>query len=456
VTTTEHTDLDPIRRREDLASPFVDACKPSSEWRIGPEMEKFGLFEATRRPLPYEGERSVLRILEELASSHGWKPEREHESGPIVALLRGDASVTLEPGAQLELSGGKSETIHQVDAELRAHMREIGPLSRAMGVRWLGVGFHPLARRADFAWVPKQRYAIMKTYLPTRGAHAIDMMLRTSTVQANFDYADEKDAMRKMRVALALSPLTTAMFANSPWKEGAAHGGLTYRGRIWLDVDPDRTGLLPRLWKRGAGFDDYIEWALDVPMFLFKRGGHAIVNTGQTFRAFYESGFEGHRPTMDDWKTHLNTLFPEVRLKKTIEIRGADAQTHMACALPALWTGLFYDEKALGDAEALVDGWGHDETAELRTRAWRDGLRTPFRGVPLARFAERVVALAEEGLARRARIAPATGKDERVHLARLRALVGEGRTPADVLLEGMDKERDPHAAMIERATIPWE
>lgn len=456
MTTTEHTDLDPIRRREDLASPFVDACKPSSEWRIGPEMEKFGLFEATRRPLPYEGERSVLRILEELASSHGWKPEREHESGPIVALLRGDASVTLEPGAQLELSGGKSETIHQVDAELRAHMREIGPLSRAMGVRWLGVGFHPLARRADFAWVPKQRYAIMKTYLPTRGAHAIDMMLRTSTVQANFDYADEKDAMRKMRVALALSPLTTAMFANSPWKEGAAHGGLTYRGRIWLDVDPDRTGLLPRLWKRGAGFDDYIEWALDVPMFLFKRGGHAIVNTGQTFRAFYESGFEGHRPTMDDWKTHLNTLFPEVRLKKTIEIRGADAQTHMACALPALWTGLFYDEKALGDAEALVDGWGHDETAELRTRAWRDGLRTPFRGVPLARFAERVVALAEEGLARRARIAPATGKDERVHLARLRALVGEGRTPADVLLEGMDKERDPHAAMIERATIPWE
>jgi len=456
VTTTEQTDLEPIRRREDLASPFVDACKPSSEWRVGPEMEKFGIFEATRTPLPYLGERSVLRILEDLAATRGWKPERELENGPIVALLRGDASVTLEPGAQLELSGGKSETIHQVDAELRAHMREIAPLSKAMGVRWLGIGFHPIARREDFGWVPKQRYGIMKTYLPTRGAHALDMMLRTSTVQANFDYADEKDAMRKMRVALALSPLTTAMFANSPWKEGAAHGGLTYRGRVWLDVDPDRSGLLPPLWKKDARFDDYIEWALDVPMFLFKRGGRAIVNTGQTFRAFYKGGFEGHRATMDDWKTHLNTLFPEVRLKRTIEIRGADAQTDMACALPALWTGIFYDTKALADAEALVEGWGHDESAELRTRAWRDGLRATFRGGPLARFAERIVAIADDGLARRARIDPVTGKDERVHLARLRLLAGEGRTPADVLLEGMDRERDPQGAMIERVALAWE
>jgi glutamate--cysteine ligase len=457
VTTTDHRDLQPIVRREDLVSPFFEACKPLPEWRVGPEMEKFGIFEATRAPVPYQGDRSVLRILEELASLHGWTAEREHEKGPIVALGRGDASVTLEPGGQLELSGGKSDSIHQVCAELRGHMREIGPLSRAMGVRWLGVGFHPFARREDFGWVPKQRYAIMKSYLPTRGAHAVDMMLRTCTVQANFDYASEKDAMRKMRVALALAPLTTAMFANSPWKEGAAHGGLTYRGRIWLDVDPDRTGLLPCLWKREAGFDDYVEWALDVPMFLFKRGGHAIANTGQTFRAFYKSGFEGHRATLDDWKLHLNTLFPEVRLKKTIEIRAGDAQSSdMACALPAVWTGIFYDDRALGEAEALIEGWGHDELAELRSRVWREGLRATFRRMPLAVVAERVTALAEGGLERRARIDASSGKDERVHLARLRRLVGEARTPADVLLEGLEREKDPAAAMVERASLKWE
>lgn len=452
MTTTEP--LDPIRRRDDLLAPFVEACKPRSEWRIGPEMEKFGIFEKTRAPLPYLGERSVLRVLEHLVQSAGWKAEREHEGGPIIALLRGGASVTLEPGAQLELSGDKAENIHQVCSELRAHMREIGPLSRAMGVRWLGVGFHPFARREDFEWVPKQRYGIMREYLPTRGEHAIDMMLRTCTVQVNLDYASEADAMRKMRVALALAPATTAMFANSPWKEGRPHGGVTYRGRVWLDVDPDRSGLVPALWKRGSRFDDYIEWALDVPMFLIKRGGHAIPNTGQTFRAFMKSGGEGHSATMEDWKTHINTLFPEVRLKKTIEVRGADVQsTDMACALPALWTGILYDDRAVAEAEELVDGWTHDEVAELRTRAWRDGLRATFRGKPLAAVAERAVAIADGGLERRAIRDGASGKDERVHLARLRKLVGEGRCPADALLEGLDRERDPAQALMERATL---
>jgi glutamate--cysteine ligase len=451
VTTTDQ--LDPIRGRDDLLAPFVEACKPRGEWRIGPEMEKFGVFEQTRRPLPYLGSRSVLRILEHLVEGAGWRPEREHDGGPIIALLRGGASVTLEPGAQLELSGDKAENIHQVCAELRAHLREIAPLSRAMGVRWLGVGFHPFAHREDFEWVPKQRYAVMREYLPTRGGHAVDMMLRTCTVQVNLDYASEADAMRKMRVALALAPATTAMFANSPWKEGRPHGGVTYRGRVWLDVDPDRSGLLPALWKRGSRFDDYVEWALDVPMFLFKRGGHAIANTGQTFRSFLKSGYEGHVATMEDWKTHLNTLFPEVRLKKTIEVRGADVQsTDLACALPALWTGIFYDDRALLEAEELVDGWTYDEIAELRTRVWRDGVRATFRGRPLAAVAERVVAISDGGLERRA-ILDSAGKDERVHLARLRKLMGEGRCPADTLLEGLEREKDPAQAMMERATL---
>jgi glutamate--cysteine ligase len=452
VTTTDQ--LEPIRRRDDLVVPFAEACKPRGEWRIGPEMEKFGLIEATRRPLPYLGDKSVLRVLEYLAQNHGWVPEREHDGGPIIALMRGGASITLEPGAQLELSGDMAENVHQVCAELRAHLREIHPISKAMGVRWLGVGFHPLARREDFEWVPKQRYGVMREYLPTRGGHALDMMLRTCTVQVNLDYASEADAMRKMRVALALAPATTAMFANSPWKEGRPHGGVSYRGRVWLDVDPDRTGLCPVLWKRGSRFDDYVEWALDVPMFLIKRGGHAIANTGQPFRSFLKSGFEGHSATMEDWKTHLNTIFPEVRLKKTIEVRGADVQsTDLACALPALWTGILYDDRALAEAEALVEGWTHDEVADLRTRAWRDGLRATFRGGSLVGIAQRMVAIADGGLERRGLVDTSCGKDERVHLVRLRKLVGGGRCPADALLDGLDREPDPIRTMIDRSTL---
>jgi glutamate--cysteine ligase len=452
VTTTEN--LDPIRHRDDLLVPFVEACKPREHWRIGPEMEKFGVLDETLAPIPYAGERSVLRILEHLAAAHGWAAERELKDGPVIALVRAGASVTLEPGGQLELSGAQSDNIHQVCAELRGHMREIGPVSRAMGVRWLGVGFHPFATREAFDWVPKQRYRIMREYLPQRGGHAVDMMLRTCTVQVNLDYASEADAMRKMRVALALAPTTTAMFANSPWKEGRPIGGVTYRGRVWLDVDPDRSGLLPMLWKRDSGFEDQVEWALDVPMFLFKRGGHAIANTGQTFRAFMKSGFDGHSATLEDWRLHLNTLFPEVRLKRTIEIRGADVQsTDMACALPALWTGILYDDLALAEAEALVEGWTHDEVAESRERVWRDGLRTVFRGRPLVEVAERLVSIADGALERRGIVDKTSGKDERVHLARLRKLVGSARCPADALLEGLDRVADPARTLLERATL---
>jgi glutamate--cysteine ligase len=246
------------------------------------------------------------------------------------------------------------------------------------------------------------------------------------------------------------------MFANSPWKEGKPHGGLTYRGRVWLDVDPDRAGLLPALWKHDARFDDYIEWALDVPMFLFKRDGHAIANTGQTFRSFWKDGFEGHRPNMDDWKTHLNTLFPEVRLKKTIEVRGADAQgSDMKCALPAVWTAILYDEVALAAAEALVEGWKHDEVEELRTRVWKDGLRATFRGKPLTAVAEAMVTIAEGALERRKRL-NAKGQDERIHLARLKKLVEQGKTPADALLDGIEREPDLAAAIVERSALRWE
>jgi glutamate--cysteine ligase len=373
--------------------------------------------------------------LAELASSHGWTPESEYSGGPIIALVRGDASVTLEPGGQLELSGGKSETIHQVAAELRDHMAELGPISAKLGIHWLGIGFQPTARREDFDWVPKQRYAVMRNYLPTRGGHGLDMMLRTCTVQANFDYSSEEDAMRKMRVALALAPLTTAMFANSPFREGRAGEGLSYRGRVWLDVDPDRTGLVPSLWKRGAGFEDYVDWALDVPMIWFMRDNQIVVNTGQTFRDFMANGYDGHTAMASDWLGHLNALFPEVRLKKTIEVRAADAQgPDCVAALPALWTGILYDQRALEDAYALVSDWTYAEVSELRTRAWREGLRTRWRGSSLAACAERVVEIADHGLERRSRL-DSSGADERVYLNEIRELVSRGRTPADVLLE---------------------
>jgi glutamate--cysteine ligase len=443
----------PIKSHDDLLSVFALAHKPREAWRIGPEFEKFGIYEDSLAPIPYEGKRGVLRIFESLVEGHGWAPEHEYDGGPIIALTRGGGSITLEPGGQLELSGAAVSDVHKVCGEFRGHLTEITSVSKELGIRWLGLGFHPFARRDEFSWVPKSRYPIMREYLPTRGSHAIDMMLRTSTVQANYDFENERDAMRKMRAALALSPVTTAMFANSPWLEGKPHGGVTYRARVWLDVDPDRSGLLPKLWAKGARYDDYVEWALDVPMFMFKREGRAVINTGQTFRSFWKSGFEGHHALMSDWKTHLNTLFPEVRLKNTIEIRGADAQmTPMRCALPALWTGIFYDARALDEAEALTADWSYEEVAALRPELWRLGLRSPFRGATLVKIAERVMEIAEGGLERRAVKSP-SGKDERVHLARLKALITHGHSPADDLLAETAGVPDLRRAIVEKSAL---
>ena len=433
---------EPIRTAADLLSIFEESKKPKSEFRVGAEMEKFGVDATTGAPIPYAGDRGVMRILEELQKNHGWAAEREKPGGPIVALLRNGASVTLEPGGQLELSGAPLNTMHDICAEFRGHMDELAPISKELNLRWLGLGFHPFAKRSDLEFVPKQRYGIMKEYLPTRGSLALDMMLRTCTVQANYDYENEADAMRKMRVGLKLAPLTTALFANSPWYEGARYGGVTYRGKVWLDVDPDRSGLVPGMWKSDAKFENYVEWALDVPMFLFKRGGDPVHNTGQTFRSFWKSGYQGHHPTLGDWQMHLNTLFPEVRLKKTIEIRGADAQgAKMACALPALWTGIYYDEKALADADALTAEWKFEDVQSIRTQIWKRGLKAKFRSAPLQKTAERVLEIAEGGLERRAFMTPPNSeggtKDERVHLSRLKELVARGATPADRLLDGL-------------------
>lgn len=434
----------PLKTLDDLLIPFHEAIKPESRHRIGAEAEKFGVFADTGAPLLYEGERSVLTILETLVERHGWLPDApETPGGPLIALLRAGASVTLEPGGQLELSGAPLDTIHQICAEMSGHLAELRDISTELGLVWLGVGFHPFAAQADLGWVPKQRYTVMKRYLPTRGKNGLDMMRRTATVQANFDYASEEAAMRVMRISLRLSPVTTAMFANSPFYEGRLFGGRSYRARVWLSVDPDRQGLLENVLERGARFQDYIEWALDAPMFLVKRGARVVENTGQSFRSFMKHGFQGEFPTLKDWETHLNTLFPEVRLKRTIEVRGADSlPASLICALPALWTGLLYDAKALDEADELVRDYTFAELEAIRPAIAERALAAEFRGAPLRSVAERVLEIASGGLARRARLNK-SGKDERVHLDKLAALIEKGQCPADTLIAGLPE--DPEA-----------
>jgi glutamate--cysteine ligase len=451
VPTTPNPNDAPIRNFDDLLGIFREAEKPESRFRVGAEMEKFGVDATTGAPIRYDGPRGVLQILEGLAQRYAWEIEREKAGGPIIALYRDGASVTLEPGSQLELSGAPLRTTHEICAELRTHLGELKEISKDLDLRWLGLGFHPFAKRSDLTFVPKQRYAIMREYLPKRGSLALDMMLRTCTVQANFDFDSEPDAMRKLRVSLRLAPLTAAIFANSPWYEGARFGGVSYRAKVWLDVDPDRSGLVPHVWKDDAGYADYAEWALDVPMFLIKRGDEPVANTGQTFRSFWKDGFKGHRALLSDWQMHLNTLFPEVRLKKTLELRAADAQTQaMACAMPALWTGILYDEKALSEADELTGDYTYDEVQELRTRVWKDGVRAAVRGAPLAKVAERVVEISEGGLARRS-LVTREGKDERVHLKRLKELIAGGQSPADRLLAQL--KGDPKREILERADL---
>ncbi len=457
---SQASDLRPIRSLDDLLEPIEGACKPSSAFKIGTESEKHAVFRDGHSPgwaVPFEGESGISEVLARLARS-GWELHREHEGAPWISLIRRQASITLEPGAQLELSGAPFATVHETRAELDEHLRELHPIAEALGIAWLGLGFHPFARREDLPWVPKLRYPIMRTYLPTRGKLAHDMMLRTCTVQANLDFSSEEDAMRKLRVALRVQPIVTAMFANSPIVEGKITHEQSRRALVWLEVDPDRAGLLPFAWRENARFLDYVEWALDVPMFLVKHGDKVLRNTGQTFRSFWRDGFEGEHPTMEDWLTHLNTLFPEVRLKKTIEMRGADSQKpELIVAQPALWKGLLYDETSLASLETLSDRIHFEELEAARPAIGRDGLRAPLAGREVGEWASDVLGLAESGLrriaARDARCIDEQGRDETIHLAAMRALLDKGQTPADALLASLDPDSALEPQVIEYAAL---
>jgi glutamate--cysteine ligase len=307
-----------------------------------------------------------------------------------------------------------------------------------MNLTWLGVGFHPLAKQSDLGWVPKQRYAIMREYLPTRGSGGLDMMRRTATVQANFDFSSEEDALRKLVVSLKLAPLVNALGANSPFEEGKLAGYKSRRGLVWQNMDPDRSGLIPALLRTPKpGYRDYAEWALDAGMFLFKRHGRAVHNTGQKFRDFMQNGFEGERATFGDWKLHLNTLFPEARLKSTLEVRSSDSlPLRLGAAVPALFTGILYDEQALSEAEVFARELDLDQLIAARPSLVQFGLATRVGDRPMQALAERILEIAEGGLARRASLND-HGKDERIHLELLSSLVQNGKTPADALIEGL-------------------
>jgi len=428
-----------IESRDELVAYLESGSKPQDEWRIGTEHEKFGFNVKDNSPVPYGGEHGIQALLEMHRNCYCWDPVRE--DGNIIALSCTDCpiggSISLEPGGQLELSGAPLKTIHETEKELRQHLSQVGGVARQLGLGFLGLGFTPKWTLEELPLMPKARYRIMMRYMPLRGTHGLDMMFRTATVQVNMDFGDEADMVKKLRVGLALQPVVTALFANSPFTEGKPNGFQSYRAEVWRHTDPDRTGMLPFAFEDGMGFERYVDYALDVPMYFIYRDGRYIDVAGASFRDFLEgklAALPGVKPTMEDWADHLTTLFPEVRLKKFLEMRGADAGPFgLLLALPALWAGLLYDKTSLDAAADLVAKWTAEERQTMRDRVPRLGLKTPFHGRTLREVGRDILALAEAGLKRRARRNDG-GEDETRALTPLWEIVEEGRTQADRLL----------------------
>lgn len=425
----------PVEDRRQLVEYLEAGCKPPADWRIGTEHEKFVFHGETLAPAPYDGDWGIGAFLDGL-TRFGWTPVAE--AGNTVALSKGDCNVSLEPGGQLELSGAPLETIHQTCDEVHNHLREVKEVAGELGVGLVGMGFHPKWKRADIPWMPKGRYRIMRAYMPKKGRLGLDMMLRTCTVQVNLDFSSEADMVRKFRVGLALQPVATALFANSPFVEGKPTGFASYRSHVWEDTDPDRCGILPFVFEDGMGFERYVDHALDVPMYFVYRDGAYLDASGLSFRDFLDGRLAvlpGERPTVSDWADHLTTLFPEVRLKRFMEMRGADGGPwRRLCALPALWVGLLYDGAALDAAWALVKDWTAEEHRALRRDAPRLALRTPLRGRTLRETAGEVLEIARSGLRARDR-RDRVGDNETGFLGALDEIVRDGRSPAEAVLD---------------------
>ncbi len=426
---------EPITDKNQLIASLEAGCKPVEAFRIGTEHEKFAFRRADLKPLTYEEPGGIGDLLTAL-QEFGWASIYEGEN--IIALKRDGASITLEPGGQLELSGAPLETLHQTCDEVNTHLAEVKQVGEQHDIGMLGIGFQPKWPRDAIPWMPKGRYAIMKRYMPTKGSLGLDMMLRTATVQVNLDFSSEADMVKKFRVGLALQPIITGLFANSPFTEGKPNGFVSYRSHIWTDTDPDRCGILPFVFEDGMGFERYVDYLLDVPMYFVYRNSKYIDVAGQSFRDFMDAklpGLPGEVARIGDWDDHMTTAFPEVRLKTFLEMRGADAGPWARiCALPAIWTGLLYDGSALDAAHDLVKGWRHEDHLRLRDEVPRTGLATEFGQGSVLDIAREVVAISRSGLKARGRKG-AMDADETGYLQILDAIVRAGRTPADVLIE---------------------
>jgi glutamate--cysteine ligase len=428
----------PVASISDLVDYVRGGEKPVECFRIGTEHEKIGLHAEDLSPVPYEGERGIGALLDAIAREDGWAPV--FEAGNVIALEKDGASITLEPGGQLELSGAPVRTIFETCGEFNRHLDLVRRVSGPMGLIWLSVGCNPLYEVAEIPRMPKARYRIMRRYLPSRGDLSLHMMHLTATVQANLDYSDEADMVAKMRTAMGITPVVSAMFANSSISEGKPGGFVSHRIRFWRYTDPDRCGLLPFVFEPDFGYARYVEWALDVPMFFLVRDGEYLPAMGTTFRQFMKTGFEGHVATVADFDRHLTTLFPEVRLKRVLELRGADAvPSHLTCALPALWKGILYDEEARAAAWELVEDWSFEEREAALDAVARKGLAAVVPGGPVLPLARELVSIAFGGLRRIAH--PGEGKrDERGFLEPLFEQLETGKSPGQVVLDRWEGE----------------
>ena len=434
----DQVDMTPLRTRDELVTWFEQGCKPKSEFRIGTEHEKFAFSIADRRPIPYEGRHGIGALLEGMQHLLGWEPIMEGPNIIGLADVTGGGAISLEPGGQIELSGAPVETVHQTHGELMAHLAQLREVARPLGIGFLGLGMTPDWTRADMPMMPKGRYRIMTSYMPKVGTLGLDMMYRTCTVQTNLDFASEADMVKKLRVSLALQPVGTALFANSPFTEGKPNGFLSFRSEIWRDTDNQRAGMLPWAFEPGMGFERWVDYALDVPMYFVKRGDKYIDVAGQSFRDLMAGklpGLPGEHATISDWANHVSTIFPEVRLKRYLEMRGSDGGPWRRLpALPAFWVGLLYDDACLDAAWDIAKGWTAAERQQLRDDVPRLGFQATIRGRTLLDLTKECLTIAQDGLKRRRRL-DLGGRDETRHLEPLGDIVASGRTPAEELLE---------------------
>lgn len=432
------TDQTPLTSVSELSAYLAKGARPKQDFRIGTEHEKFAFFRADNSPVPYFGDASISALLKGMEKKLGWEPIMDGENIIGLGEQSGMGAISIEPGGQFELSGAPVESIHQTCRESNQHLAVLREIAEPMGIRFLGIGGSPKWTLAETPRMPKSRYDIMTRYMPKVGSKGLDMMYRTCTIQVNLDFSSEEDMAAKMRVSMKLQSIATALFASSPFTEGKPNGLVSWRGDIWRDTDNQRSGVLPFVFRQDFGFADYVEWALDAPMYFVVRDGKYHDCTHVTFRQFMNGALKGEikdwEPTMGDWTNHLSTLFPDVRLKRFLEMRGADGGPwRRICALPAFWVGLLYDDTALADAETLTADWTVEDVVAMRDAVPAKGLKAEIKGKSVLDIAREAVAISKAGLKARARL-NGEGQDESIFLQPLDEVLAKKTTMADDLL----------------------